>query len=79
MSLTRANEHALRRVVSGQSFGRLVASVTEHELCLRPLGHRRGGVTIPWSAVYLRAVEAMVEAERRAKGKTKRVTRGRRV
>lgn len=79
--MTRANGHPVRRVVSGQDFGDLVVSVTLDELSIRPKGKRRGVVSIPWSAVYLRAVQAQVDADRRERQKSKRrrVTRGTRL
>jgi hypothetical protein len=78
--MTRATDKPLRRAVSGQTHGELVIEVTREQLRLRPLGRRRGAVVIPWGAVYLRAIEAMIAAERRdrLKGKNK-VKRGTRI
>ena len=74
--MTRATDHPVRRVVSGQTHGALVVEVTTEELRVRPFG-RRKAVTIPWGAVYLRAVQAVIEAERRERRKGKhRVKRG---
>jgi len=75
--MTRATDKALRRTVSGQSFGELVIEVTRDELHLRPFGRRRGAVSIPWGAVYLRAVQAIVDAERRERARQKRAKGGR--
>lgn len=78
--MTRATEKALKRIVSGQSHGELVLEITREEIRIRPLGCRRGAVSIPHGAVYLRAVQAQVEAEHRQRVKRKkRVRRGRRI
>ena len=77
--MTRATDKPLRRVVSGQTHGELVVEITREEIRLRPLRRRRGAVAIPFGAVYLRAMQAMVDAERRERGKRKKVKRGHRV
>ena len=77
--MTRATQKPVVRVVVGgdDRLGRqeLVAEVRDRVLTLRPVRTRREGpqeVTVPWGAIYLRAMVARVEEERRVKGKRKR-------
>ena len=59
--------------------GEFVAEMTDRTLALRPKGTRRGGPSekvIMWGSIYLRAVEAEIEAKR--KEKARRRKRGRR-
>lgn len=72
--MTRASAKPLVRIVLGgterMGLTEMVLEVTDLEARLRPLRTRRGGpqeVVVPWGALYLRAIQARVESERRTK------------
>lgn len=80
--MTRASDSKpVRRVVHTQVAGELVVEVYRDVCRLRPLGRRKGVVTVGWGHVYLRAIWDAEDLKRREKGRGKRrkVTRGVRV
>lgn len=68
--MTRASKSPVKRIVSDGDGGEFVAEIEDRILTLRPLRSRKGGegeVSVPWGAIYLRAMVSRVEEKRRLK------------
>lgn len=71
--MTRATEKPVRRIVVTEDrygYAEYVVEIRARTLTMRPSRTRRGGpqeVTLPFGAIYVRAMMARVEGKRRAR------------